>query len=174
MRVGRFVGRSRSRLRPSNSRGWYSVATGQIVTFYSYKGGVGRSFALANVAALLSNWGYRVLCVDWDLEAPGLSYYFPAPAQQVGLLEMVESAVRGEVPGALAHVVQVQTGNSATVDLLGAGRQDASYAARLQALDWERAYVDHNLARVLEDWRADWMRTYDIILVDSRTGISDS
>ena len=47
-----------------------------VVTFYSYKGGVGRSFALANVAAILSEWGCRVLAVDWDIEAPGLSHYF--------------------------------------------------------------------------------------------------
>ena len=47
-----------------------------IITFYSYKGGVGRSFALANVAAILSEWGCRVLAVDWDIEAPGLSHYF--------------------------------------------------------------------------------------------------
>ena len=50
--------------------------SGSIVTFYSYKGGVGRSFALANTAALLSSWGYRTLCVDWDLDAPGLQEYF--------------------------------------------------------------------------------------------------
>jgi len=31
---------------------------GTIVTFYSYKGGVGRTFALANIGALLSLWGY--------------------------------------------------------------------------------------------------------------------
>ena len=45
---------------------------GQIVTCYSYKGGVGRSFTLANLAVILAQWRYRVLCVDWDLEAPGL------------------------------------------------------------------------------------------------------
>ena len=36
---------------------------GPVITFYSYKGGVGRSMALANVAALLSKWGRRVLLV---------------------------------------------------------------------------------------------------------------
>ncbi len=49
---------------------------GDIVTFYSYKGGVGRTMALANVAALLARWGYKVLAVDWDLEAPGLEQFF--------------------------------------------------------------------------------------------------
>ena len=31
--------------------------TGTVVTFYSYKGGVGRTLALANTAAILSRWG---------------------------------------------------------------------------------------------------------------------
>jgi MinD-like ATPase involved in chromosome partitioning or flagellar assembly len=48
-----------------------------IVTFYSYKGGVGRSMALANVADILCRQGARVLMVDFDLEAPGLEQYFP-------------------------------------------------------------------------------------------------
>lgn len=47
-----------------------------IYTFYSYKGGVGRSMALANVAELFYQAGLRVLMVDWDLEAPGLEQYF--------------------------------------------------------------------------------------------------
>ena len=47
----------------------------RIVTFYSYKGGTGRSMALANVAWILAAYGKRVLVVDWDLEAPGLHRY---------------------------------------------------------------------------------------------------
>jgi MinD-like ATPase involved in chromosome partitioning or flagellar assembly len=49
---------------------------GHIVTFYSYKGGTGRTMALANVAWILAANGYRVLTVDWDLESPGLHRYF--------------------------------------------------------------------------------------------------
>ena len=45
---------------------------GEIVTFYSYKGGTGRTMALANIAWLLACNGYQVLTIDWDLEAPGL------------------------------------------------------------------------------------------------------
>jgi len=47
-----------------------------IVTFYSFKGGVGRSMALVNVAEILADRGYRVIICDWDLEAPGLERYF--------------------------------------------------------------------------------------------------
>src|SRR5262249_26540020 len=51
-------------------------APGTIITFYSYKGGAGRSMALANVAWILASNGKRVLALDWDLEAPGLHRYF--------------------------------------------------------------------------------------------------
>jgi cellulose biosynthesis protein BcsQ len=40
-------------------------------TFYSYKGGVGRTLALLNVAALLASNRRKVVAVDLDLEAPG-------------------------------------------------------------------------------------------------------
>src|ERR1700735_843994 len=49
---------------------------GQVITFYSYKGGTGRTMALANVAWILACNGERVLVIDWDLEAPGLHRYF--------------------------------------------------------------------------------------------------
>ena len=44
-----------------------------IFTFYSYKGGVGRSLALLNVAYSLVSRGRHVLILDLDLEAPGIS-----------------------------------------------------------------------------------------------------
>lgn len=47
-----------------------------IFTFYSFKGGVGRSMALANVAQWFYSKGLRVVMVDWDLEAPGLETFF--------------------------------------------------------------------------------------------------
>jgi MinD-like ATPase involved in chromosome partitioning or flagellar assembly len=63
-----------------------------IYTFYSYKGGVGRSMALANVAELLYRVGLRVLVVDWDLEAPGLERFFPeykqAALEKLGLINL--------------------------------------------------------------------------------------
>ena len=73
---------------------------GEIISFYSYKGGVGRSMALANLAVLLAQRGRTVLAVDFDLDAPGLHRYFlredtgleaprSMPArQQHGVIEM--------------------------------------------------------------------------------------
>lgn len=56
--------------------------SGEIITFYSYKGGTGRTMALANTACLLTQrlekigQRPRVLVIDWDFEAPGLHRYF--------------------------------------------------------------------------------------------------
>jgi len=53
-----------------------NLSKDQIITFYSYKGGPGRSMTLANVAWILASNGKQVLVVDWDLEAPGIHRYF--------------------------------------------------------------------------------------------------
>lgn len=67
-----------------------------IVTFYSYKGGVGRSMALANVARWFQLCGLNVRAIDWDLEAPGLdTFLFERPEdvehsrEQLGLLDLL-------------------------------------------------------------------------------------
>lgn len=45
------------------------------LTFYAYKGGTGRTLALANVARYMAEeLGYRIGLVDLDLESPGLSH----------------------------------------------------------------------------------------------------
>src|SRR5271163_1298947 len=57
-----------------------AASHGQIITFYSYKGGTGRTMAIANIACLLAqSYSKRVLVIDWDLEAPGLHRYFRNP-----------------------------------------------------------------------------------------------
>jgi len=67
-----------------------------IYTFYSYKGGVGRSMALANVAKWYYLRGLRVVMIDWDLEAPGLeSFLYESQDQleqvrsELGLIDML-------------------------------------------------------------------------------------
>ena len=80
--------------------------SGRVITFYSWKGGVGRTMAMANVGVQLARRGKRVLLVDWDLEAPGLDRYFQgpeetnvshfsteAPSDVTGLLGLLSDAV---------------------------------------------------------------------------------
>ena len=47
-----------------------------VTSFYSLRGGVGRSTALAYTAQILASRGHSVLCVDMDLEAPAIAALF--------------------------------------------------------------------------------------------------
>ncbi|MER6179315.1 FxSxx-COOH system tetratricopeptide repeat protein [Streptomyces sp. NPDC001652] len=149
---------------------------GKVVTFYSYKGGVGRSFLLSNTATLLAQWGYRVLCIDWDLEAPGLHYYFRPHMEspETGLVEMVLGARDGQPVDALGHITPVNFPDGSRLDLIAAGGVGGDYIPNVQGIDWDALYEERDFGNVLEDWRRRWIESYDVVFVDSRTGISDS
>lgn len=68
------------------------------IAFVSIKGGVGRSTALAVMAAHLSARGLRVLAVDLDLEAPGIGAMLVSPdaTPKYGTLDyLVENGISG-------------------------------------------------------------------------------
>ncbi|MFC7043777.1 AAA family ATPase [Halonotius sp. GCM10025705] len=49
----------------------------KVVSFYSFKGGTGRTTSLANTSYALADMGNNVGCMDLDLAAPGLHMVFP-------------------------------------------------------------------------------------------------
>lgn len=51
------------------------ISSTKTVLFYSFKGGVGRTQLMLNSAKHLSSKGKKVLMVDLDIHAPGLSYW---------------------------------------------------------------------------------------------------
>jgi len=53
-----------------------------ITTFYSFKGGVGRSMAMQGAAMALAARRQRVLMVDADMEAPGLTLVHVEPGRE--------------------------------------------------------------------------------------------
>jgi hypothetical protein len=150
-----------------------------ITTFYSYKGGVGRSFCLANIGTLLANWGFRVLCVDWDLEAPGLHHYFrPGSGRDLrecrGVVELVQEFKANGSPDWASAAVPIEMMPSAgTLSLIPAGTLDSGYSERLQDIDWSRLYREKDFGQHLEELRAHWKQQYDFVLLDSRTGVTD-
>ena len=173
-------------------------APGKIVTFYSYKGGTGRSMALANVAWVLASAGKRVLAVDWDLEAPGLHRYFEpfladrSLEQSTGVIDFVRdfasaavSATPEEVDNKdwykdyanlLAHAVPVdwKFAGGGNLDFVPAGRQDAAYAVRVNSFDWQEFYERLGGGVLFEAVKENLRGLYDFVLIDSRTGISDT
>lgn len=155
------------------------MSAGRITTFYSYKGGVGRTFALANMAVLLARWGHRVLCVDWDLEAPGLDLYFETKERtRPGLVDLLDAVQRNESltwrECVTANVCSEKT--PGTVDLITAGNENGNedYPQKLQALDWDALYLERDFGSYVERLRDEWRQEYDFVMIDSRTGITDA
>ncbi|WFE65712.1 FxSxx-COOH system tetratricopeptide repeat protein [Micromonospora sp. WMMD714] len=172
---------------------------GQVVTFYSYKGGTGRTMALANTAWILAANGHRVLVADWDLESPGLHRFFapfldPEQVASTGgvmdlILEYEWENVRRRTEGGdtrpgdwhrqyarvhkYAFSVTWEFPGGGTLDLLLAGRHNPDYATSVTGLNWDNFYNRLGGAQFFDALRADMKRHYDFTLIDSRTGISD-
>jgi tetratricopeptide (TPR) repeat protein len=168
---------------------------GQIVTFYSYKGGTGRTMALANVAWILASNGHRVLAVDWDLESPGLHKFFhpfldgATAGDTPGVIEIINdyalAATRPEpreenwhleYARVLPHAVSLGWDHfpgDGGLDFLFAGRQNRDYSAAVCSLDWDNFYDRLGGGQFFRALRADMKHNYDYVLIDSRTGLSD-
>jgi hypothetical protein len=172
-----------------------SPGRGQIVTFYSYKGGTGRTMAVANIAWILASSGKRVLAVDWDLESPGLHRFFhPFLDQSMisstpGVVEIINDYALAAVnPGPrpedwyLEHAQVLRQAVSldwkdfpkgACLDFLSAGRQNRDYSSALFSLDWDNFYDRLGGGFFFKAMRDDMKKSYDYVLIDSRTGLSD-
>jgi tetratricopeptide (TPR) repeat protein len=170
------------------------MSDGRIATFYSYKGGTGRTMALANTAWILASNGLKVLTVDWDLDSPGLHKFFrpfldPAKiAATPGIIELITdyalAATRDEPRSGdwhlayariLQHAVSLswkEFPDGGTLDFVSAGRQNRDYATAI-TVDWDNFYERLGGGSFFDALRADMKANYDYTLIDSRTGLSD-
>ena len=194
-------------------------AQGKIITFYSYKGGTGRSMALANVAWILASRGEQVLIVDWDLEAPGLHRYFSpflldkdlvSSQGVIEFLQRFEKAAltpRSTELTAATRLPSPEYSNASTaatleldptwyteladlselairlewdfeegglIDLVPAGRQDSSYSERVNSFNYKNFFERLNGGVFLEAVKLLAKEKYSYVLIDSRTGVSDT
>jgi cellulose biosynthesis protein BcsQ len=168
---------------------------GQVVTFYSYKGGTGRTMALANIACLLAArataaGGKSVLAIDWDLEAPGLHRYFQKYVRQndaqPGLIELfqeVQTRLAGLPPDGdeeerarmLVDGIElaryVVPAKYPSLSFLRAGRFDDTYSERVNTFPWQSFFRSvPSFFRLFAERLA---REYSWVLLDSRTGLTD-
>jgi len=167
---------------------------GQVITFYSYKGGTGRTMAMANVAWILASNGKRVLTVDWDLESPGLHKFFhpfldeSTVTATPGVIEIINDYASAAVlPQASnsdwhleyahveRHAVSLEWAfpDGGKLDFLSAGRQNRDYSAAVCSLDWDNFYDRLGGGTFFRAMREDMKQRYDYVLIDSRTGLSD-
>lgn len=151
-----------------------------IITFYSFKGGVGRTFALVNVAAELTSMGHKVLIVDFDLEAPGLDTFdrLRSPQPHPGVVEYVKEYLSSkQSPDVRDYVYPVEAvaQEGGQLWVMPAGRRDAKYQVALASIDWKRLYHDCQGYWFFEDTKEQWKEALqpDYVLIDSRTGHTD-
>lgn len=169
----------------------FSPAAGEtpIVTFYSCKGGVGRSTALAVAAASLSDRGKNVLIVDLDLEAPGLGPIFlpPGGLPDFGALDyFVENGLGGVDDAFLSDCVASSeiTGGRGLVDVVpSVGRLGRRFPQNVLP-KLGRAFLDDpdgqgsslsfrdQTRRLIASLTG--RRRYDAVLVDARSGLSEN
>lgn len=165
-----------------------------VATFYSFKGGVGRTTLLVNVAHALAARGERVVIWDLDLEAPGVHHFPglepPEKPWQAGFLEWMSDTPLGdgaepspEWPSASS--LRALTDRVYAADGRGRGKMfvlpahgTAADIGRVHAaVDWAELFVRrpwhgvHLFKRVRDALIARFDASF--LLVDSRTGVTD-
>ncbi|PKP60080.1 MAG: hypothetical protein CVT88_04025 [Candidatus Altiarchaeales archaeon HGW-Altiarchaeales-1] len=158
----------------------------ETITFYSYKGGVGRTLALANVAIYLSRFGKDVCIMDFDLEAPGLHYKFPKFLKttdiKAGLVDCIYKFSHDKtIPESLNKFsleVIPRSKSQGKIQLIPAGNVISShYWKRLALIDWHSLFYEEHSEGVpffieLKE-RIEKEFKPDFLLIDSRTGVTE-
>jgi MinD-like ATPase involved in chromosome partitioning or flagellar assembly len=146
------------------------------VTFYSFKGGVGRTMALVNTAVELAQRGHKILIVDFDLEAPGIATYplLASSSETRGIVDYVTEYLEKNIaPEVSEFVTQCDIGGH-ELYVMSAGRRDAQYSTRLNSISWSNLYSAREGYLLFEDLKQQWQQHgYQYVLIDSRTGHTD-
>jgi len=146
------------------------------VTFYSFKGGVGRTLAMMNTAYRLSQQGKTVFVLDFDLEAPGVDVFCNLREPTPGLLDCIGQYLEsGSVPRLKDFVSEIPSNNAGKVLFMSAGRRDHDYQSLLAKLSWKDFYGRQQGFYFIENLKLAIQTIYnpEYLLVDSRTGFTD-
>ena len=184
----RILNRYRSRgawLHPTGAPLWkkpVSLKTKHppIVVFYSFKGGVGRSTALAAFAIQRARRGERVAVIDADLDAPGIGTLLAADEQGTtsnwGVADYLLEKPLGPVDlRDYYHACRREplTGKGEIL-VVPSGRIDGDYLGKLARLDFEPPSTKdkHPFFMLLEDVRTQLHPHW--IFVDLRAGLAEN
>ena len=153
-----------------------------IISFYSFKGGVGRTLLVGAMAWHLAREGKRVAVLDLDLEAPGLSVLLSGGGSR-GILDFIidhiatgKTSALSDYHGAASALGDNDGGN---IDVFSAGRMNWEYLEKLARLDFAAVGPDDHresptsaaLGALLREIKRELQP--DFILLDSRSGLHD-
>lgn len=172
----------------------YHGTGGQIVTFYSNRGGLGRSMAVANVATLMARSQKRVLVIDMDMNSPNqhsllkpreneddISRFHAGP----GMVELLEQTVPAQWTERDSFTLRDAderirgTGFSHFItktrcpglDLMKAGRLDSTFSARSMSIPWTDLRSTGRFSALLWSLGNILKERYDYVIVDAPHGV---
>ncbi|MBF0567972.1 MAG: AAA family ATPase, partial [Nitrospirae bacterium] len=156
------------------------------VTFYSYKGGVGRTLALLNAAYVLAKGSARVAVIDFDLEAPGVDSIDPFRPDKIpkkgGIVEYISSYTKLEkpnpekLPSLKDYSYSVKHDEfKENVTIIPAGLKDKNYLECYSGLNWLKLYKDYQGYDFFDNLKKKIVKEFepDYLLIDARTGLAD-
>jgi cellulose biosynthesis protein BcsQ len=161
----------------------------ETITFYSYKGGVGRTLALSNLAMYLYHLGFKVCLIDFDLEAPGIPYKFPTLIKTEdinnGLVDYIHFFLKkGRFPPSLkkfSREILPAEKSRGGIRIIPAGNTlSAEYWKKISSINWYSLFFDEDddsnvgipfffelKERIEQEFKPDFL------LIDSRSGITE-
>jgi MinD-like ATPase involved in chromosome partitioning or flagellar assembly len=173
--------RSLGNLIDDNSKNLNRCTT-PLVTFYSYKGGVGRTTSLAMFASYYARLGKKVFVIDCDFEAPGLVNFFNISqfdTPKNGLIEYINDTKflpSTKLDDSYIYEVSKVFSGEGKIHLMPSGNvfgvEREDYLEGLGRVDVHGSNMFMNdLSKVLDDIEKSY--SPDVILVDSRTGFNN-
>lgn len=158
------------------------VSKKNLLTFYSYKGGVGRTTSLALTASYLARQGKSVFVVDCDFEAPGLINFFnisQSENNRNGLVEYLNDKEFSPESKLQDYVYSVEStyAGEGIINLLSAGnilldfKNIISYLEGMAKIDLQGNSLISTISQLIDEINDAY--NPDVILVDSRTGFNN-
>lgn len=148
------------------------INNSRIISYYSYKGGVGRTVALIQTAYLLAQSGKKVLLMDLDIEAPSFYNIFKEIIKtDKGLVDYLYEKLYLDNDISLKDIItKINLNLEGEIYLVSAGVNDFKYVKRLDMLKEKRIYENKLIQKLIKE--AEELYDVDYTLIDSRTGIN--
>ena len=154
-----------------------------VISFYSYKGGTGRTLALIHIAYLLAQKGKNVLILDLDMESPSIQNIFKSEIEGMnyGLIDYLYNKMyeKGTEKRISISDIYVKLDGSkynkinGNLYIVPAGKINTEYIYKLSKIQPNLISRDNYISDLIKNLESRQSLNLDFVLVDSRTGINN-